>query len=269
MKTKLILLSALALPALLLLTSAKEKKVKLITVGDSTMAPNRRLGGDPADPGRGWVEGLPRYMDTEKIEIVNEAISGRSTRSYLDEGAWAKVLPKIGKGDYVLIQFGHNDQKKTDPKRYTDPQGDYKEFLRLYINETRERGGVPILATSIVRRHFDQDGKLKDTHRAYLAAMKEVGVEMGVPVVDMEALTRAFIQQAGSEESKKYYIYVEPGVAKRFPEGAKDDTHLGVEGADAFAKLFVQGVVEMDLPLAAYVKACCKEGGCPEKESTK
>lgn len=237
MKTLKLLLCMLLLPAAEVLA---EGPVTLYAIGDSTMAPNTKCDEDPGDPGRGWAEPLQQFFDPAQLVVRNCAVSGRSTKSFIDEGRWQKVLDRIAPGDLLLIQFGHNDAKKSDPKRYTDPETTFKENLRRFVNEARGKGATPILATSIVRRQFNKDGTLRDSHGRYVPAAAEVAAELNVPLVDMNRLTGELVLKYGPEESKKLYLYVEPNVAERFPDGNADDTHLCIRGAEEFAALFAE-----------------------------
>ena len=249
MKTLKLLLCMLLLPAAEVLA---EGPVTLYAIGDSTMAPNTKCDEDPGDPGRGWAEPLQRFFDPAQLVVRNCAVSGRSTKSFIDEGRWQKVLDRIAPGDLLLIQFGHNDAKKSDPKRYTDPETTFKENLRRFVNEARGKGATPILATSIVRRQFNKDGTLRDSHGRYVPAAAEVAAELNVPLVDR--LTSELVLKYGPEESKKLYLYVEPNVAERFPDGNADDTHLCIRGAEEFAALFAEACAAAGNPLGRYVK---------------
>ncbi len=251
MKTLKLLLCMLLLPAA---EALAEGPVTLYTIGDSTMAPNTKCDEDPGDPGRGWTEPLQQFFDPAQLVVRNCAVSGRSTKSFIDEGRWQKVLDRIVPGDLLLIQFGHNDAKKSDPKRYTDPETTFKENLRRFVNEARGKGATPILATSIVRRQFGKDGTLRDSHGHYVPAAAEVAAELNVPLVDMNRLTGELVLKYGPEESKKLYLYVEPNVAERFPDGNADDTHLCIRGAEEFAALFAEACVAANNPLGRYVK---------------
>ena len=250
MKTLKLLLCMLLLPAAEVLA---EGPVTLYAIGDSTMAPNTKCDEDPGDPGRGWAEPLQQFFDPAQLVVRNCAVSGRSTKSFIDEGRWQKVLDRIAPGDLLLIQFGHND-KKSDPKRYTDPETTFKENLRRFVNEARGKGATPILATSIVRRQFNKDGTLRDSHGRYVPAAAEVAAELNVPLVDMNRLTGELVLKYGPEESKKLYLYVEPNVAERFPDGNADDTHLCIRGAEEFAALFAEACAAAGNPLGRYVK---------------
>ena len=152
--------------------SNKQKPV-IYMIGDSTMSNKSLVGGNPE---RGWGHVLPGFFSSE-IKIDNHAVNGRSSLSFMSR--WNAVYDQLKKGDYVFIQFGHNDQKKK-PDRYSDPDTAYKNNLRFYINQTREKGAIPVLFTSIIRRKFGEDGKLIDTHGRYITACKEFDEEMKV-----------------------------------------------------------------------------------------
>lgn len=224
------------------------------TIGDSTMAENQRVDADPGDPGRGWAEALAQYLDEKRITLVNHAVSGRSTKSYIEEGRWNKVLAELKPGDILLVQFGHNDEKKNDPKRFTEPDGEYKDNMLKFIREAQEKGVKPIVASSVVRRWFDKDGRtLRDSHGKYVGAAAEAAAITGAAYVDMNALTRVLVESYGPEKSKELYLYVEPGVAERFPDGNKDDTHLCLKGAEEFSRLFVEECLRQGNALAEYI----------------
>ena len=223
--------------------------LRVYLVGDSTCATKELAKQNPE---RGWGHMFQPLFDASVV-VENHAANGRSTKSFRDEGRWAAVYDKLQPGDYVFIQFGHNDAKKSDPKRYTDPETTFKENLRRFVSEAREKGATPILATSVVRRQFNRDGTLRDSHGRYVPAAAEVAAELGVPLVDMNRLTGELVQKYGPEESKKLYLYVEPNVAERFPDGNADDTHLCVRGAEEFAALFVEACTASHNPLGKYV----------------
>jgi lysophospholipase L1-like esterase len=191
------------------------------------------------------------YFD-ESVKIANHAVNGRSTKSFLTEGRWKVVLDSLKRGDFVFIQFGHNDEKIDKPLLYTDPQTTYQQNLEKYITETRKKGATPILLTPIVRRKFDAAGKLVDTHGKYPDAVREVASRLKVKIIDMQVLTFDWVQPMGDEPSKKIYLWTPPD--QKFPEGRKDDTHLSVEGAKAFAGLVANEVAKMKVSLAKHVK---------------
>ena len=200
-------------------------------IGDSTCA-TKKL--DKQNPERGWGHMFQPLFD-ETVVVENHATNGRSTKSFRDEGRWARVYDKLRPGDYVFIQFGHNDQKINDSTRYSSP-AQYAENLRRYVCETREKGATPILLTPIVRRHF-VDGVLTDTHGDYPAAVRRVAAEESVTLIDMEPVTREWVAALGDEASKAFYMWVAPGVCPLHPDGRQDDTHLNVRGAHAVARM--------------------------------
>lgn len=226
---------------------------RLFTIGDSTMSYSTRAYDPAYDPGCGWGQVLDRLFDTVRLEVHNCARSGRSTKSFIDEGHWDKVLAELSAGDYLLIQFGGNDQKD-DPRRHTDAATSFRDNFRRFIREARDKGAVPVLATSIVRRRFDRAGRLIDTYGAYITAVEEVGRECGVPVIDLKSATWKLVEEAGPEGSIRFFNHIEPGVAQRFPDGRKDNTHLNYAGACAVAQCFADCLRQTGHPLAAYLK---------------
>lgn len=203
-------------------------------------------------PRMGWGQVLNRFFDPARVKIENRAISGRSSKSFLDQGALAKIAGEIKAGDYLFIQFGHNDQKDEDPSRYTNPASTYPQTLMKYIETARAAGAQPVLMTSIVRRKF-KNGQLRDTHGEYLTAVRNLAAQQDVPLIDMEQKSRALFGELGDEGSKPYFMHLAPGESPNYPEGRKDNTHLQERGALAMAGLVVEGVRELNLPLAAAV----------------
>jgi lysophospholipase L1-like esterase len=147
----------------------------------------------------------------------------------------------------VFIQFGHNDEKSQDSTRFTDPFTSYQRNLERFVLETREKGAIPILFTSIVRRKFE-NGLLTDTHRDYPVATRLVASQMNVPLIDLQLLTAGAVTAIGEEPSKQIYLWTQPNA--KFPAGRKDDTHLSGEGAHLVAKLAVQQLMLLNNSLA-------------------
>lgn len=219
----------------------KADKPRLFTIGGSTMCYSPTF--DPSyDTGYGWGDGLKRVFDSRKIEVINRGVSGRSSKSFIDEGKWSLLVAEMRKGDYLLIQFGGNDSKKSDPKRYTDPETTYKENHRKFISEAKAKGVKVILSTTVVKRHFDENGVLKPTIEEYTKALIDVSNECNVPLVDMNAATYVFISEAGPEKSKDYYNYINAGQVSRFPDGRTDNTHWNYDGAFEVAKIFAKEI---------------------------
>ncbi len=205
--------------------------LRVYLVGDSTCA-TKKL--DKQNPERGWGHMFQPLFD-EAVVVENHATNGRSTKSFRAEGRWARVCDRLRPGDYVFIQFGHNDQKINDSTRYSTP-AQYAENLRRYVHEARAKGATPVLLTPIVRRHF-VDGVLTDTHTDYPDAMRRVAAEEGVVLIDMEPATREWVASLGDEASKAYYMWVAPGRCPLYPDGRQDDTHLNVRGAHEVARM--------------------------------
>ena len=188
------------------------------------------------DPRVGWGAVLqPFFMDAVKVH--DAAQSGRSSKSFIDEGLWTTLKTQIHPGDYVFIEFGHNDEKNADSLRYTNPATTYRDYLKTYVCETRSLGAIPILLTSISRRSF-AGALITATHGAYPAAVIAVGAETSTPVIDMTERTRVWLEALGPDASLPFFA---PG----------DNTHLSASGAPEVAKLVVAGIVDANLPLAS------------------
>jgi lysophospholipase L1-like esterase len=197
------------------------KEARIVIIGDSTVCeyPETR-------PERGWGMYIEERFKPGTVKVTNLAASGRSTKTFIKEGRWKKALEE--KPDYVLIQFGHNDSHSSDKPEATDAATDYKDYLRRYIDESRGIGAVPVLVTPMVRRTFGADGKLKDGLQRYADAMKEVGTEKKVPVIDLHASSKKLVEELGSEKSGD--------MANK--EG--DSTHFNEKGARAMAELVMK-----------------------------
>ena len=233
------------------------RKITVFSIGDSTMADYNidewsKNNGGKNYPLRGWMMAMPQLVKKDVV-IQNAAISGISSRSFRDEGAWQKVIDQVKPGDYVFIQFGHNDEKP-DSANHTDARTSFRRNLMNYVAETRAKGGNPILFTSLVRRKFDNNGKLVDTHGDYVTVVRELATEINVPLIDLNKLMGDLVQNLGPEESKKLYLYIEPGLFTKLPEGKKDDTHLCEYGATKVAELAVKEIKRLKLPLGSYLK---------------
>lgn len=226
--------------------SEQQKPIDVYMIGDSTMA-NKK---ENKYPETGWGQVLDSFL-IEKATVKNHAVNGRSSKSFIDEGRWQTVVDSLETGDYVLIQFGHNDKKDYDSTRYTVPFGSYADNLRKFVNESREKGAKPVLFTSIVRRHFDENEKLIDTHLEYPEATLKVAEELDVPVVDLETLTKELIESMGDEASKGLFLHVDS--TANYPAGKKDDTHLNREGAYKIASMAAEEIEKLNIPLSNYV----------------
>ena len=187
-------------------------------MGDSTMAEKDLSDGKLE---RGWGMMFPNFVD-DTFRVVNYAQNGRSTKSFIDKGLWDIVEYALQPGDYVFIQFGHNDSKADDPERYAPAFGAYQENLRTFIRGAREKGATPVLLTPVARRWF-KNGKLdRNCHTDYPAAMKQVAEEMGVTLLDITTPTLDWIESIGDEASKAYFM---------ISTGNDDNTHTVASGA--------------------------------------
>ena len=203
--------------------------------GDSTMADKDIKGG--ANPERGWGMMFPNFLD-EGVDVINYAKNGRSTKSFIDEGLWDKVLSNLKEGDYVFIQFGHNDSKQSDSVRYAAPWGAYKANLERFVTQTREKGGKPVLLTPVARRWFKAEGLDRNCHGDYPVVMKKVAEEMDVPLLDMTTVTLDWLEGLGDEGSRPYYM---------ISTGKSDNTHTVARGARKLAE-FTCEEIKKSLP---------------------
>ena len=272
MKRKpLLLILASVLTAALMLSAGKHKTT-IFMIGDSTMA-NKPY--DNEKPERGWGMALQGFF-TDKIVVDNHAVNGRSSKSFIDEGRWKVVYDKIKPGDYVIIQFGHNDEKpKAD--RHTDPGTTFDANLTRFIRETREKGGIPVLCNAVVRRNFllqeeknDDDEKLRntvytgekkqegdvlvDTHGDYVIAPRNVASATNTPFIDANRITHELEQGMGREDSKKLHMWFKPGENPSIPNGRQDNTHYNVYGAHVVAGLLVDELARQVPALRKYVR---------------
>jgi lysophospholipase L1-like esterase len=218
------------------------QKTTIYTIGDSTMADKIKPNENPE---KGWCQVLPSFFDLNKVTIDNRAVNGRSTKSFIDEKRWESVYNSLKPGDYVFIQFGHNDEKVADSTRYTNPHTAYRHNLIRFVTETREKGGIPILFSSIARRNFNEQGVLIGTHGEYPLETRLVAQEYQVPFIDLEYYTEVLEQSYGVEKSKELHLHFKPGEHLYYPEGKADDTHLSMKGATAIAQLAVSQIKEI------------------------
>ena len=235
-----------------LMTSAAFSQSQPVTVflaGDSTMAPKLA----EKRPETGWGEMLGPHFKDGRVAVDNRALNGRSTKSFIAEGRWQNLSDALKKGDYVFIQFGHNDQSKDKGERYTPPE-DFKGNLIKFVTEVRAKGGTPVLMTPVMRRRFDKDGKFYDTHGDYPEYVRTVARDYKVPLIDMQRKSEAVILKYGVEESKSLFLHLKPGENVNYPNGVEDNTHFSPLGAEEMAKLAVEGIAENKLELRKLLK---------------
>lgn len=210
---------------------------KIYLIGDSTCQNNTRK----TYPQHGWGQVFSAFID-EKHKIINLAKNGRSSKSFLEEGLFKPCEENISNGDYLFIQFGHNDEKE-DEARHTDPFTTYQEYLLYYINVARKNNATPILLSSIYRRHFDENGNVKDNcHLDYPKAMEELAKQENVIYIDMCNLTKQLLIDLGDKKSKELFMNFKPNTYKNYPEGKIDNTHLRLKGAKEVCKILVDEI---------------------------
>jgi len=233
-----IFVSVIAVLALLI--AAKPKPVKIFMAGDSTMA-DKPIADNPE---RGWGMVLPSYFN-DNVTVENHARNGRSTRSFIREGRWDTLISRVSAGDFVILQFGHNDEKVESERGTT--LYDFKTNFKKFVQDVRAKGATPIVCTPIERRKFDADGKFVDQHGKYPEQIRTLAKEENVAFIDLQSKTRALIESKGVEESKKIFLHIAPGEYASLPKGRDDDTHMSVNGAMTVAKFAVEGFKALGL----------------------
>lgn len=218
------------------------EQITLFLAGDSTVTDADDETGFPFS---GWGQMLQFYFKHD-VAVANHAVGGRSSKSFIQEGRLEAIMEDIREGDYLFIQFGHNDQK-WDEERHTDPLTAYPAYLRQYIAGARSKKAVPVLITSVHRRYFEESGKLMDTHGAYLEAVRQLAEEEEVPLIDLAEKSRHLFEAAGPEGTQAIFLWGAPGEWMNNPGGLCDNTHFQERGSLRIAELVVQGIRELGL----------------------
>ena len=226
--------------------AAKPAPRRVFIAGDSTAS---EYGPERA-PRQGWGQQLQSFLDPDAWQVHNHAQSGRSSRSFIEQG-WLDGIDKdLRRGDVLLIQFGHNDAKLEDPSRYNEPREAFPMWLMRYVSLARERGATPLLITPVARRKFDR-GQLLDTHGLYTQAVRDLAVREKVGLIDLNASSSDWLRALGDEPSKLFFMHVPEA---RTPDQAQtDDTHFQERGAVAMACLVVDGWKKLDPSLSKQV----------------
>ena len=209
--------------------------------GDSTMS----IKETKAYPETGWGMPFVHFFDSS-VNIVNLAKNGRSTKTFISEGLWKKIAEGMKEGDYVFIQFGHNDESKEKKERYTTPD-EYKANLTRFLKETKAAKVIPVLLTPVSRRKFDKDGKALETHKDYSALATEVAQAEKICFIDLDKISRELYQRLGEEQSKLLFLQLQPAEHPNYPEGKNDNTHFNELGARLIAQL-VLAEIRKNLP---------------------
>lgn len=217
-------------------------------IGDSTMA-TKDLSNQ--NPERGWGHMFNGFL-SEDSRFVNHAVNGRSTKTFLSEGRWDAVIDSLRPGDYVVIQFGHNDASNKG-ERATVAGGDFDDNLRRYIADTRAKGAIPVLFTPIARRKFYRDS-LVDTHGQYVQCVRNVAAEQGVVCIDLNKSTTEWLRGLGDDASKRYFMHIPEGTNPKYPEGRKDNTHLNAAGARIVARMAADSLAARIPEIAPHIR---------------
>lgn len=225
--------------------------VVIYLAGDSTVADYTQYDNYQSEryPVTGWGQvfqqffrkdslmGLWGLISTDSVRVDDRAVGGRSTRTFFQEGRWRSIYDDLKQGDLVLIQFGHNDAAVRKTERYVNVEG-YKEFLRLFILQTRQKGGIPILLTPVNRNYPWEVGVLNSSHGEYADAVREVAAEKKTLLIDLTRLSCEYFTETGRDYvSEKYFMNLPPGIYEAYPDGQNDNTHFQPEGATAVAGL--------------------------------
>lgn len=235
-------LSALSFMSFLL----QPTHITVYLAGDSTMA-NKEV---KAYPETGW--GMPFFAFFDNtVTVKNIAKNGRSTKSFITEGLWKSITDNLQSGDYVLIQFGHNDEVPTK-KTYTT-EAEFKANLVHFIAETKAKSANPVLITPVARRKFNADGNIEGTHEVYSAIVRTVAQEQQVPLIDLDKESQAMLQTFGKDNSKLLYNYLIPGENPNYPDGKSDDTHFSELGARRMAEIVLADIRSLKLELADHI----------------
>lgn len=215
---------------------------KIYVIGDSTAS----FYETSRYPRTGWGQVLQPFFLSDSIHIVNKAMSGRSSKSYYsDPAGWPAVLKVLEKGDFLFIQFGHNDAKIEDTTRYTEPYTTYKEYLSVYIDSARARGAFPVLLTPIHRNKWS-GSSIDDSHGDYPPAMRQLADEKNVPLIDMHRKSEVLFESLGETYvTDTLFMHFPAGLHSGYPEGSEDNTHFQEYGAYLLCELIVDGIKEL------------------------
>jgi lysophospholipase L1-like esterase len=239
-------LSSLVLFASFLLMSFiifQKKHIKVYLIGDSTMA----IKETKAYPETGWGMPFSIFFDST-VTVDNRAKNGRSTRTFIEEGLWKPVFDNLQNGDYVFIQFGHNDEVST--KKSFTTEEEFKNNLARYITESRSKKAIPILLTPVARRKFDSTGRIAGTHDVYSELVRSVAKKYNVALIDHDKKSQALLQQLGVRSSALLFNHLEAGEHPNYADGKIDDTHFNEVGARMMAQIVLKEIRNLKLELA-------------------
>jgi lysophospholipase L1-like esterase len=245
---KHLFLSALAAIGAALLPAAALAVPTVYIAGDSTVMTYKSSYN--LYPQQGWGGRLPDYY-TSSVAWANKAIGGRSSKSFVDEGRLSAILSVIQPGDYLFVQFGHNDGS-SDPALHTDPYTTYKQYLAMYVDGAFQHGATPVLVTPMGRRSYDSTGKFINDFVDRVAAMKQLATEKNCKLIDLNAKSIAYYNSIGVAPTTNVFLWLAANLYPNFPNGVQDHTHFQEYGAAELATLVAQGISEIGLPIKAY-----------------
>ena len=214
---------------------------RIFWAGDSTVQTNNYT----TYPQTGIGQVFSMFL-AEGYSVENHGKNGRSTKSFMDEGRLKAIEERIGKGDFLFIQFGHNDEKVNDPSRYTEPFSSFMDNLEKFIDVARAKGAYPVLITPLERRNFQEEHLLTPGHHAdYVAAMKQTAKKHNIALVDLYSMSRDVLEEAGEVKSRRWYMFFDEGEYSTHPQESRDNTHLRYDGAVTFGALVAKGLREL------------------------
>ena len=212
-----------------------KKKIKILMAGDSTMA----VKNPRAFPETGWGMPFAYFWDAD-VMVINKAKNGASTKTFIAEGLWQSILQNAEAGDYVFLQFGHNDEVPTK-KSYTTEEEFMRNLVR-FVREAGNKGAIPVLLTPVARRKFDSTGCIEGTHDVYSQLVRNVAAEEKLVLIDLDKKSQALYQQLGMERSKLLFLHLQKGQHPNYPDGKEDNTHFSELGARLIAQLVLKEI---------------------------
>lgn len=234
MRTKIITCAVIF--SLLSFSLPVKKKIRIFLAGDSTMS----IKEVKAYPETGWGMPFAHFWDST-VTVVNRAKNGRSTKTFISEGLWKSIYDETGEGDYVFIQFGHNDEAVEKKERYATPDT-FKMNLVKFVTEARSKKAIPVLITPVSRRRFDSTGRVMETHMVYSQLTREVATAHNVQLIDLDKLSMTLYQQFGKENSRWLFLQLKPGEHPNYPDGRDDNTHFNELGARLIAQIILKEI---------------------------
>ena len=220
--------------------------ITVYMIGDSTMS----VKAISAYPETGWGMPFSNFFDGS-VKIDNRAKNGRSTKTFIAEGLWQPVANNMKKGDYLIIQFGHNDEINTKASYTTE--SDFRNNLTRFATEAKSKDVKPVLITPVTRRKFDTSGKVVDTHIVYAQIVRDVAAKNNIPLIDLDSISMKYLQKLGPEQSKLLFNRLLPGENPNYPQGKEDDTHFSELGARKIAELVLAQIRIVQPDLAARI----------------